>query len=35
VRYDSEKIGLLVDEIKEIITLNTEEITILGLFSRG
>jgi purine-binding chemotaxis protein CheW len=27
VRYDSEKIGLLVDEIKEILSLNTEEIT--------
>ncbi len=27
VRYDSEKICLLVDKIKEIITLNAEEIT--------
>jgi len=27
VRYDSEKIGLLVDEIKEILALNPEEIT--------
>ncbi len=27
VRYDSEKIGLLVDEIKEILSLNPEEIT--------
>ena len=27
VRYDTEKIGLLVDEIKEIVSLDTEEIT--------
>jgi len=35
VRYDSEKIGLLVDEIKEIITLNTEEITIPPTIFKG
>jgi purine-binding chemotaxis protein CheW len=27
VRYDDEKIGLLVDEINEILALNPEEIT--------
>jgi purine-binding chemotaxis protein CheW len=27
VRYDDEKIGLLVDEIKEILSLSPEEIT--------
>jgi purine-binding chemotaxis protein CheW len=27
VRYDDEKIGLLVDEIREILSLSPEEIT--------
>lgn len=35
VRYDSEKIALLVDEIKEIITLAPEEITAPPAIFRG
>ncbi len=35
VRYDKEKIGLLVDEIKEIITLNAEEITAPPTIFKG
>jgi purine-binding chemotaxis protein CheW len=35
VRYESEKIGLLVDEIKEIISLNAQEITIPPTIFKG
>lgn len=35
VWYDSEKIGLLVDEIKEIIPLNPEEITAPPTIFKG
>jgi purine-binding chemotaxis protein CheW len=35
VRYDSEKIALLVDEIKEILTLSAEEITVPPTIFKG
>jgi purine-binding chemotaxis protein CheW len=35
IRYDSEKIGLLVDEIKEIISLNPEEIIVPPAIFKG
>jgi purine-binding chemotaxis protein CheW len=35
IRYDSEKIGLLVDEIKEIISLNPEDIIVPPAIFRG
>ena len=35
VRYDTEKIGLLVDEIKEIVSLDTEEITAPPTIFKG
>ena len=35
VRYDSEKIGLLVDEIKEIIPIDSTEITIPPTIFKG
>lgn len=35
IRYESEKIGLLVDEIKEIISLNPEEIIVPPAIFKG
>jgi purine-binding chemotaxis protein CheW len=35
VRYDSEKIGLLVDETKEILSLNAQEITTPPTIFKG
>jgi purine-binding chemotaxis protein CheW len=35
VRYDTEKIGLLVDEIKEIIPIDSKEITIPPTIFKG
>jgi len=35
VRYDTEKIALLVDEIKEILTLSAEEITVPPTIFKG